>query len=298
MKWGIVFSSTIFPGPDEAAALGEIAEAAGFDCLCAPEHIVIPVEYNPLYMASGSGRMDKLERSGVPDPLIWFSYVAARTTKLKFCTGVMLLTERNPVHTAKEAATLAVLSKGRLQLGVGSGWCREEYDALGVSWPNRGKRLDEYIEAMWILWRDAEASYRGDFVNFDPVYCDPKPPGGAVPIHIGGDSEAAARRGGRVGDGYFPAIFPTDRVYEALPQLLGWVREAAREAGRNPDAIEITSGGTRSAEKAKWFADQGVHRLTIAPHAKTVPELREELMRFGDQVIEKTRDLGPKVVAA
>ena len=297
MKWGIVFTSTNFPGPEQAAALGEAAEQAGFDVLCAPEHIVIPVEYKPLYMASGSGKMEHLERQGVPDPLIWFAFVAAVTKRIKFCTGVMLLTERNPLHTAKEAATLAVLSGGRLQLGVGSGWCREEYEALGISWPNRGKRLDEYIAALRELWREPVASYAGEFVNFTRVYSDPKPPGGAVPIHVGGDSEAAARRAGRVGDGFFPAIFPTDRVYQDLPKLLSHVREEARNAGRNPDAIEITSGGTRTVEGAKWFADQGVHRLTIAPHAKDLPGMREELMRFGDAVIAKTEGLAAAVPA-
>jgi probable F420-dependent oxidoreductase len=293
MKWGIVFTSTNFPGPAQAAALGEAAEEAGFDCLCAPEHIVIPLEYKPLYEATASGRMEHLERQGVPDPLIWFAYVAAKTRTIKFCTGVMLLTERNPLHTAKEAATLAVLSEGRLLLGVGSGWCREEYEALGVSWPNRGKRLDEYIDVCRTLWRDPVATYKGEFVNFDRLYSDPKPPGGFVPIHIGGRSEAAARRGGRIGDGYFPAVFPTSDVPTLFPKLVKWMREGAIEAGRNPDAIELTSGGTRTAEGAKWFADLGVHRLTIAPHAKDLAGMREELKRFGGEVIDKTRDLGP-----
>ena len=126
--------------------------------------------------------MEQLERQGVPDPLIWFTYVAAKTRTIKFLSGVMLLTERNPLHTAKEAATLAVLSEGRLMLGVGSGWCREEYEALGVSWPNRGKRLDEYIEVCRTLWREPVASYKGEFVNFERLYSDPKPPAGFVPI--------------------------------------------------------------------------------------------------------------------
>lgn len=295
MKWGIVFTSTNFPGPAQAAALGAAAEEAGFDCLCAPEHIVIPQEYQPLYKSTASGRMEHLERQGVPDPLIWFSYVAAKTSRIKFLTGVMLLTERNPLHTAKEAATLAVLSDDRLMLGVGSGWCREEYDALGVSWPNRGKRLDEYIEVCRTLWRDPVATYEGEFVTFDRLYSDPKPPAGFVPIHIGGRTEPAARRAGRIGDGYFPAIFPTSDVPQLLPKLATWMREGALEAGRDPDAIEFTAGGTRTVEGAKWFADQGVHRLTIAPHAKDLPAMREELMRFGEEVIDKTRDLGPEV---
>ncbi len=292
MKWGTVFSSTSFPDPDRAIALAELAEEAGFESLWAPEHIVVPVQYEPAYEASDDGTLNRLgSRGGVPDPLIWFAFVAARTTRIKFGTGVMLLTERNPLHTAKEAATLDKLSKGRLMLGIGSGWCPEEFEALGVSWPNRGKRLDEYIEAVRALWDPEPAGYKGQFVSFDPVVCEPKPHAGRIPLHVGGTSEPAARRAGRTGDGFFPAIFPTEKVYEELPKLLNWVREGAREAGRDYDKIEITSGGVRTAEKAKWFADQGVHRLTVAVRSKTIPEMRDELMRFGDEVIQKTLTL-------
>lgn len=286
MKWGIVFASTSFPEPDRAAAVATIAEEAGFEFLCAPEHIAIPAEHEALYGASASGR---LERPTFPDPLIWFAYVAAVTKRIKFTTGVMLLTERNALHTAKEAATLAMLSGDRLQLGVGVGWCREEYEALGVPWPNRGARMDEYIAALRLLWKDDEATFHGRFLNFDRVISLPKPPAGTIPIHIGGTSEAAARRAGRLGDGFFPAIFPTPRVYEDLPRLLAWVRESAVAAGRDPGAIEVTSGGVRTAEEAQWFAAQGVHRLTIAIKGKTIPAIRDELMAFSRDVIAKTR---------
>lgn len=292
MKWGIVFSSTSCPDPDRAVALAKLAEEAGFDSLWAPEHIVVPAEYEPLYEASADGTLNRLgSRGGVPDPLIWFSFVASHTSRIKFGTGVMLLTERNPVHTAKEAATLDFLSQGRLMLGIGVGWCKEEYDALGVPWANRGARLDEYIDAVRALWLEPQATYQGKFVNFRKAQSEPKPFNGTIPLHIGGTSEPAARRAGRTGDGFFPAIFPTENVYTLLPQLLGWVRESAREYGRDPDKIEITSGGVRTAEKAKWFADQGVHRLTIAVRGKTIPDMRDELMRFADEVIQKTLTL-------
>jgi probable F420-dependent oxidoreductase len=292
MKWGTVFSSTSFPDPQRAVALAEIAEEAGFESLWAPEHIVVPIYYAHLYDASQDGTLDRLgSTNGVPDPLIWFSFVASRTRTIKFGTGVMLLTERNVVHTAKEAATLDFLSGGRLMLGVGSGWCKEEYDALGVSWPNRGKRLDEYIGALRTLWTEEQASYKGQFVSFEPVDCRPKPVNGVVPLIIGGTSAGALKRAGQLGDGFFPAYFPTERVYEELPRDLKVVRDAARAAGRDPDKIEITSGGVRTAEKARWFADQGVSRLTIAVRSKTIPEMRDELMRFGDEVIQKTLTL-------
>jgi len=292
MKWGIVFSSTTCPDPERAAALGEIAEEVGFESLWAPEHVVIPVEYVPRYEASPTGRLDRLgSRGGIPDPIVWFAYVAARTSRIRFGTGVVILPEHNPVSYAKSCATLATLSAGRFMLGVGVGWCPEEYEALGVPWPNRGKRIDECIEAMRTIWREPQPSYDGEYVRFPAIESDPKPPGGAVPIVIGGNSMAAASRAGRTGDGYFPAIFPTEKVWEDLPPLLAQVRASAAEAGRDPASIEITSGGVRTAEDARWFADQGVHRLTIAVRSRTIEDMRAELKRFGDEVIEPTRDL-------
>jgi probable F420-dependent oxidoreductase len=292
MKWGTVFSSTSFPDPERASALATTAEDVGFESLWAPEHIVVPVEYDPIYGASDDGTLDRLgSRDGIPDPLIWFAFVAAQTKRIRFGTGVILLTERNLLHTAKEVATLDMLSKGRLMLGVGVGWSREEYEALGAPWPNRGKRMDEYIEAARLLWTEPNPSYDGEMLKFPPLECDPKPHDGPVPIHIGGTSEAACRRAGRTGDGYFPAIFPTSEVYTQLPLLLDWVRAGAKDAGRNYEDIEITSGGVRTAEEAKWFADQGVHRLTVAVRSKTISDMQEELKRFGGEVIEQTVDL-------
>lgn len=292
MKWGIVFTSTSFPDPERAVALGQIAEETGFDSLWAPEHIIVPVEYEHQYGASDDGTLNRLgSRGGIPDPLIWLTFVASQTKTIKLGTNIMLLTERNPVHTAKEAATLDMLSKGRFLMGVGSGWCPEEYEALGVSWPNRGKRLDEYIEAVRELWTKDEASYEGEFVKFKPVQCDPKPYNGTIPIHVGGTSKAACLRAGRTGEGYFPAIFPPENIPEELPQVLSWVKEGAKNAGRKFEDIEITFGGTRKLDEVKWYADQGVHRMTIAVRGKTIPEMREDMMRFSDEVIAKSVDI-------
>jgi probable F420-dependent oxidoreductase len=250
------------------------------------------VEYEPRYGASPTGKMDRLSsRGGVPDPLIWLAYVAARTSRINLGTNVVILPEHNPVAFAKTCATLASLAKGRFLLGIGVGWCPEEYEALGMPWDHRGRRYEEQIEAMRALWREPEASYHGEFVDFLPVLCDPKPPEGRIPLVMGGDSPVAARRAGRIGDGFFPAIFPTERVWTDLPPLLDQVRAGAAEAGRDPGQIEITSGGVRTAEEARWFADQGVARLTIAVRAKTIPDIRDELRRFGDEVIDKTATL-------
>jgi probable F420-dependent oxidoreductase len=227
------------------------------------------------------------------DLMTWFAFGAALTTTLRFGSGVIVLPQRNPVHLAKQAATLDVLSHGRLMLGVGVGWLREEFDALGAPWEERGQRAEEYIAAMRTLWRQHEATFRGRYIEFDPVYLVPKPdqPDG-VPIHIAGHGRIAARRAGRLGDGYFPAIYPNSRVREVLPKLIEEMRVTARDAGRDPMAVEVTSGGARTVEATKWYADLGVHRMLIKARSIQPDRLRDELIRFGDEVIVHTDGLG------
>lgn len=292
MRWGIVFATTGWPTADEAIALAEAAEMSGFDSLWAPEHVTMPVEYDNVYAASADGRADRLScRGGIPDPIVWFAYVASRTSVLKFGTGVAILPEHNTLEYAKSVATLASLSGGRFILGVGLGWSRNEYEALHVPWAHRAARSEEMVEALRLLWSEPQAAFDGRYVRFPKVACEPKPPGGSVPIVIGGSSRAAARRAGRVGDGYFPSIFPADAIRARLPVLIREMESNAREAGRDASAVEVTTGGARTAEEAKWFADQGVHRLTIACRSRTVADMRIELERFGRDVISKTGDL-------
>ncbi|MGE0387604.1 MAG: LLM class F420-dependent oxidoreductase [Gammaproteobacteria bacterium] len=292
MKWGIVFANQKWPDPEGAAALAQMAEEAGFDSLWAQEHVVVPEEYEPRYEATKSGKLEsKGTIGGGPDPLIWFAYAAAHSRHIKLGTAVVILPEHAPVPYAKSCATLAHLSKGRFLLGIGVGWCREEYEAVGVPWERRGARYDEYIEVLRRLWRDEVASFDGEFVKFKPLRCEPKPPGGKIPLIIGGTATPALRRAARIGDGYFPAIFPTERQRVELPPLLDRFRAFAREYGRDPASIEITTGGARTVDEARIYADMGVHRLTITTRARTIPELRTELFRFADEVIARTATL-------
>ena len=292
MKWGIVFANQKFPGPEEAAALAEAAEETGFESLWGQEHIVVPEEYEPLYEASSTGKLEsKGTIGGGPDPIVWFAYAAARTSRIKFGTAVAILPEHSPVPYAKSCATLATLASGRFMLGIGVGWSREEYAAVGVPWERRGKRYDEYIEVLRTLWRDPVASFDGEFVKFKPLRCEPRPPGGSIPLIIGGASEPAVRRAARIGDGYFPAIFPTARQRVELPPLLKKFRAYAAEYGRDPSSLEVTTGGARSVDDAKIYADMGVHRLTITVRARDIPGMRDELHRFADEVITKTEAL-------
>lgn len=293
MKWGIVFSSTGFPDPEVAVALAQAAEGAGFESLWAPEHVIESKREDATpYRGTPSGSMARLSRrGGIPDPLIWFAYVASATHSIRFGTGVLILPEHQPVVFAKTAATLDHLSGGRLMLGIGVGELPEEYAAVGMEFGNRGKRMDEYIEAIRVLWRDDVASFAGEHVAFDRVECRPWPVRRSIPLIIGGASEAAIRRAAKRGDGYFPFVFPDQDPLVEMPRLIARVRRASVEAGRAEDALELTAGGARTVEEAKFYADLGISRLTVAVRARTVPELREEVARLGVELVEATADL-------
>jgi probable F420-dependent oxidoreductase len=294
MKWTIQFANLgPFQEPDLACLLAQTAEEAGFHALCACEHVVVPKTYDSAYPFAADGKMSNNDfssaQSTMPDPLIWMAYVAAVTKRIHLTTGVVVLPLHNPVVYAKQLATLDQLSRGRISLGVGVGWLREEFEAVGVPWDRRGARCDEQIAAMRALWREGESRFEGEFIRFETVQMTPKPMrAGGVPIIIGGHGELAARRAGRLGDGFFPAIFPNSALKETLPRLIGVMRETARDAGRDPAAISVTSGGARRPEDLGWFEDLGVTDMVVRVRSREPAAIREELFRFGDEVIART----------
>ena len=271
-----------FSKPENALGLARMSEELGFESLWTVEHVVVPSGYESAYPYSPDGKMPGPEHVPIPDPLTWLAFVAAATTTIRLGTGILILPQRNPLILAKEVATLDRLSGGRVELGVGVGWLEEEFDALGVPFAERGRRTDEYIDVLRKLWREPEITYDGEFVKFAPLKSSPKPAReSGVPIHVGGHTMAAARRAGRLGDGFFPG-----GSGEKLVELLAEMRRAATEAGRNPDEIEITSGGGLDLDAVKRAADLGVARYIIPPLAFDLETLAEQLNRFSTTVIE------------
>lgn len=293
MKWGIVFASTTFPETDRAIAMAQAAEAAGFESLWCPEHVVVAVgEGVTPYGGSLDGKMDRLwRRGGIPDPLIWLAFVASQTSTIQLGTNVVIVPEHQPAVLAKSVATLDALSRGRVQLGVGIGELPEEYAAVGTAFTNRGRRMDEYLTAMRLLWQEEVATFHGEHVQFDQVRCDPSPTRGTVPIHVGGASPAALRRAARLGDGYFPWVAPDLDFDATLRRIIADIRAECERIDRDPDEIEYTVGGARTVDEAAARAELGVDRCTIAIRSKDLSEVRDELARFGDEVIAPTRDL-------
>jgi probable F420-dependent oxidoreductase len=288
VEFGIAFANLgPFTAPEAAAGFALAAEEAGFESLWTVEHVVVPAGYESTYPYDPSGKMPGGEESPIPDPLIWLSYLAGLTSRIKLATGVLILPQRNPVVLAKELATLDQMSGGRLLLGIGVGWLEEEFDAIGVPFAERGARTDENVAALRALWAEDAATYEGEHVSFRDCIMLPKPAQGSVPVHVGGHTEIAARRAGRLGDGFFPA----KGSHEELARLFDVARTTAVEHGRDPDAIEMTTGGNGAVgagalDEVKALADIGTDRV-ILPSFLFWHDTADALARYGDEVIAK-----------
>lgn len=226
MKIGIAFANTGLLGTAEGAdALASACESTGVDSVWAVEHVVVPADYESTYPYSREGKMPGGEDVPIPDPLTWLTWFGAHSQTVKLGTGILILPQRNPLVLAKEVATLDALSGGRVRLGVGVGWLQEEFHALGVPFRGRGRRADDYIGALRVLWTKPEPTFESDTVSFERAKMFPKPAQGSVPIIIGGHTEAAARRAGRLGDGFYlrsPRPSPTCcRQYARRPERPG-----------------------------------------------------------------------------
>ena len=258
MKFGLRYCNTgAYVDPARAVELALAAEAAGFESLWTVEHTVVPGGYGSTYPYAGGAKMAGGDDAiPLPDPLIWMAYVAAATKRVKLATGIMILPQHNPLVVAKQVATLDHMSGGRILLGIGVGWLKEEFDALGVPFEERGARTDEAIAILRELWGAEKPTFDGRFYRFKDAYCRPQPVAKHVPIIVGGHSPAAARRAGRLGDGFFPAR-------GAPKDLFDMVRNAAREAGRDPASIEITTSLPDTLEDIPALAALGVTRVLV-----------------------------------
>jgi probable F420-dependent oxidoreductase len=255
----------------------ELAERLGFESIYLPEHVVVPSGYDSTYPYSPSGRMPLGPDCPIPDPLDLAAFLLARTERLVLATGIVIAPHQHPLVLAKRCATLDVLSGGRFRLGVGVGWMREELESTGIDWDERGHVLDEHLDAMRAVWRDAPASFEGRWYRFADVHSVPRPlRAGGVPLHVGGHSAAAARRAGRVGDGFQPLGLDDD----LLATRVATMSRAAEEHGRDPSLLELTVGAPlqhADAELARQRAEQGVTRLLLSSATAGFAQLEDEM---------------------
>ncbi|WP_158845471.1 TIGR03619 family F420-dependent LLM class oxidoreductase [Saccharothrix deserti] len=280
MKFAVSYSTPHFGvDPDRITAYAQDAEDCGFEALYLPEHIA-------LYPGAKIGSMELPPSLPYGDPLDCLTFVAAATQRILLGTAVLLLPYHHPVVLAKRLATIDVLSKGRMRLlTVGVGALPGEAQAVGVDFSTRGRRADEAIDVMRLLWAGGEegVSFDGEFFKFDGLCSFPKPSGIAhLPIHVGGSSRAAARRAGLRGDGYFPGgvLTPDERRIQ-----IELAHATAIEAGRSAETLEYTRWGSldMSTDHVEALAAQGVTRVVVSPTTTERDRQRDEMSAFAER---------------
>jgi len=247
-------------------------EEVGFDALYAPEHVVFFSKYDSKYPYTPDGAPSFPPDVGLYDPLMVCAVAATVTTTLRLATSVLILPERPALLTAKEVMTLDHISGGRFDLGVGLGWSAEEFAALGIPWPRRGKRTDEYIEAIRAAWTKPIAEYHGEFVQFENAVLRPAPVNGTVPIIVGGDSPGAMRRAARLGDGWY-GWWAGVEIEEHLGKLRAIMAEEGREQGPEWSLRFGLPIGAESPDQVATMAaqarDLGVDEFVAGPAIPT-----------------------------
>ena len=251
-------------------------EALGFESVWLPEHLVLPVamEGSPY----GEDEHPPVPpRTKIYDAPAYLSFLAGRTSTIRLGTWVYLLAIRHPFSGARGFATVDVVSGGRAEVGVGAGWLRAEWDAVGLDPRTRGRRLDEAIDVCRRLWSDEVVEHHGEFYDFDRVMFEPKPVQQPLPVLVGGESEAALRRAGERGDGWIGMQHTAESAAAVAKRLRS-------ERG---DGFSITIGAdVRSPDDVHRFTEAGVDRVIVAPWSRTSQAL-DGIKRFADTVIER-----------
>lgn len=298
MKFGLsLFGLSPRYYPEIAAA----AEANGFESVWIPEHLVLPASMPATYPYTESGYPPIDPRTPMFDPWVVLALIAEATRTIRLATNVYVLPLRHPLVTARSVVTLDRVSGGRVTLGVGVGWLREEFEILGQDFDNRGRRMDEMMGLLRRVWDRGEdiVEHHGDFYDLPPFRFQPKPvqkPG--IPIEVGGASAPALRRAGRLGDGWI-AIGPDDPA--VLSTKIETIQAHREAAGRDGLPFEITTGSGRTLDAVRRSEEIGVTRVTLGPephggvlddpslpHARLdVKDFVDFTARYADEVISK-----------
>jgi probable F420-dependent oxidoreductase len=293
MDIGFLMAPTALSGDLTEAA--RLVESLGYESLWIPEHPVIPANMKTPFPFTPDNKLPEHYATWA-DPFIGLAVAAAVTKKIKLGTGICLLPEREPLITAKAVASLDLFSGGRVLLGVGAGWLREETEAMGAKFGTRWKQTRETVEAMRLLWTQREASYEGEIIRFPPVRCEPKPVQKPhPPVILGAHGPKALERVARTYDGWMPLMDSPDE----LKRDVAIIRKLAIEHGRKPDAIQISplvdpKENGPSADDMKRFRDAGVSRIVLLSQktvAATAAGKALELARHFAQVIERARGI-------
>ena len=303
-------------GPDSLVAIAQEAENLGFDYVTVSDHIMIPTSIASRYPYSDSGEFPSGAAADRLEQLTAATFIAASTSRLRIVTSVMVVPHRPAVLTAKILATLDFLSKGRLTLGIGAGWCEEEFEAIGAPpFAERGRVTDEFMAVCKELWTADEPRFNGEYVQFKDVLFPPKPVQQPIPIWVGGESGPALRRTARYADAWYPIgtnpKFPMDTI-DRFKGGVAKLRSLTEKAGRAPDVVSLayrissnpeaqpkgtvdgqrklfTGGAADFAGDIKALADVGVTSFDFGLFGTDLPSTLDNMRRFRDDVLAKVR---------
>lgn len=279
LKLGCQMAFNEHTSPEYIAAAAAMVEKLGYDSFWVPEHVLFFPDYESKYPYSEDGRIQGDPRS-LLDPLTALTYVAANTSKIRLGTGICLVPQRNPVYTAKQVADLDYLSGGRVDFGIGIGWLKEEFNALGVPWTDRAGRTEECIGVMKTLWCDELSSFQGKYFSFEAAYQNPKPVQRPhPPLIFGGESRAALRRVATLGQGWFTFnVTP-----ESLAQGIDILQPLLEEQGRTISDISISVTPDRkhiNQESLKRFEELGAEQIILPLFANNTDKLEGKATRY------------------
>ncbi len=273
------------PGVTDGKSLCRFARRAdelGVESIWGPDHIVLPSAGTNQYPYSESGQFTRAMDAPFLDVFTLLGYVASHTERVRIGTTVVILPYRNPILQAKMFASLDVLTKGRVICGVGVGWLEKEFEVMGASYADRGAVSDEWLEIFRTLWTEENPVFRGQFYSFDGILFNPKPVQKPhIPVWVGGHSRRAVRRAVSLGDGWHPTRMTPEYVAGMLPYL----RERAKEAGRDPAEITV------SLKRSLHFTDQGMAEgpttRSGAAVVATTREVVDDVRRCGELGIDE-----------
>ena len=283
MQLGAIIGFDGEHAPSFVSEAGQLVEELGFDSLWVPEHVLFFPDYDAQYPYAEDGRL-RGNPKGVMDPFAVLTWLAATTQRVRLATGICIVPQRHPAYLAKHVADLDRLSNGRFDFGVGVGWQREEYDALGLDFESRGRRMDEALDAMKTLWTEDVSTYVGDHFTFRAAWSHPKPVQHPhPPIVIGGESSAALRRVATHGDGWYGFDLTPDRCAEHLETLMEKLdRVGAALADRRLIVSPASTAKNRAGSQA--FAALGVEQIVVPVVGRDLETLRTRAHRARDLV--------------
>jgi probable F420-dependent oxidoreductase len=281
----------VWPKPEHVVEFAQAADELGYESVWSGEHVSLPIRPDWWKLFPGADALgESFTEDMVPftpdstflDPMVVLAHVAAVTTRVRLGIGIYMLALRDAVLIGRTLASLDVLSRGRLDMAIGLGWTEDEYRFTGNDWTVRGKRCNELIRALRVLFEDEQPEFHGEFFDFDRIGFQPKPVQHPLPIHIGGGGPSAMKRAATLGNGWY-----------GMPSAIHEIERLREEAARAREPFEysaITLQGPVPIRQLEQLASLGVHRVVVTPWPGTRVG---EVGREGLDIVERyARDIG------